>query len=99
MRILISKRNFTKAERILCRILQENKIEFLTKQKVNNREVDFLIGNVVIELDGHSQKIEKNNDLAILGYIPLHFTNKEILDNRKVVLNEIKKYINVLNKT
>lgn len=89
MRIKFTKQNYTKAERVLGRILQENKIEFKTKQMINNREIDFLIGNLAIEVDGHSQVESKNNNLLLEGLIPLHFLNQDIINNRKKVAEKL----------
>ena len=83
------KKFFTKPERILARLLNEKRIPFKTKIKIGKYEVDFLIGNLVIELDGHIQSVEKNNYLVNLGYIPWHFTNKEVYENREGIVEKI----------
>jgi len=83
------KVHFRKPERILARLLNENRIPFKTKIKVGKYEVDFLIGKLVIELDGHIQSVEKNNYLANLGYIPWHFTNKEVYEDRGSIVQRI----------
>jgi len=84
------KKHFTKPERIIARLLNENRIPFKTKTKIGKYEVDFLIGKLVIELDGHIQSVEKNEYLANLGYIPWHFTNKEVYENRENIIKKIK---------
>ena len=83
------KKFFTKPERILARLLNENRISFKTKIKIGKYELDFLIGKLVIELDGHIQSIEKNQYLANLGYTPWHFTNKEVYENRENIIKKI----------
>ena len=87
--MLLQKKYFTRGERILGRLLQENHIPFKTKVKINNKEIDFLIKDIVIEIDGHPQNEKKNEMISLGGYELLHFTNKEILDNRYKVVNLI----------
>ena len=77
----INKRSFTKAERKFARFLQENKIPFKTKVKIKNREIDFIVGNYAIEIDCHEQDGSKNEMLVREGFIPIHFSNKEIKNN------------------
>lgn len=85
----IDKKHFTKAERIVARLLQEHHIPFRSKVKIGGEEVDFLIGTLAIEINGHAQNGEKNARLAAQGYVPLHFTNKEVRENRLHILNLI----------
>ena len=85
----IRKKFFRKPERILARLLNEHRIPYKTKVKIGKYEIDFLIGKLVIELDGHIQSVEKNQYLANLGYIPWHFTNREIYENREDVIKKI----------
>ena len=91
--MLLRKKNFTKSERILGRLLQENHISFKTKVKIEIREIDFIIGNILIEIDGHSQEEDKNNLLVEKGYTIIHFTNKEVRENRGKVDEIIKNII------
>lgn len=74
---LIKSRS-TKAERRFSELLKENRISFRTKVKIGGREIDFLIGKYAIDIDGHKQDDEKNVMLVKLGYIPIHYYNKEI---------------------
>ena len=90
MRIKTDKVHFTRAERIFARILLENHIPFKTKVKIGGREIDFLIGNKAIEIDGHEQASEKNVELAALGYVPIHFSNQEVYKSRDKLINKIK---------
>ena len=87
--MITDKAHFTKTERILARLLNEKRIPFKTKIKIGKYEVDFLIGKLVIELDGHIQSVEKNEYLSKLGYIPWHFTNKEVYENRENIIKKI----------
>jgi len=78
MRVIINKKTSTRAERKFIELLKKEHIKYLYKQKVDGREVDFIIGKYVIEIDGHKQDSSKNELLVRLGYIPLHFENNEI---------------------
>jgi hypothetical protein len=77
MRFNADKKHFVKAERIFIRRLQENHIPFKVKVKINNREVDIIVGRYAIDIDGHPQDGKKNEMLAKVGYIPLHIYNRE----------------------
>ena len=80
-------------------MLVRNKIPFKFREVIEGREVDFMIGRVIVEVDGvhHRQSrakdISKNEMLVKLGYVPLHFSAKEIRDNAQTVFREIKKLI------
>ena len=87
----LKKNNSTKAERRFAEILKKNHIRFRTKVIVNGREVDFIIKKYAIDIDGHDQDGAKNVHLINAGYIPIHFSNKEILFyNRERLTNKIK---------
>lgn len=92
--MITTKKFFTKPERILSRLLNEHRIPFKTKVKVGKYEVDFLIGKLIIELDGHEQSGIRNEYLANQGYIPWHFVNQEIYENRVDILKKIINYGN-----
>ena len=68
----------TKAERRFSEILKKLHIPFQTKVKINDREIDFLIKNYAIDIDGHKQDVAKNKMLIEAGYNPIHFNNNEI---------------------
>jgi very-short-patch-repair endonuclease len=74
----IDKKHFTKPERRFARRLQENHIPFKVKVKINNREIDFVVNEYAIEIDGHTQDAKKNEMLAKEGYIPIHISNREV---------------------
>lgn len=95
MRINPNKKNFTKAERILIRAFQEARIKFKTKQIIANKEVDFIICNLAIEVDGHEQSSLKNKELIDYGYIPIHFSNNEVYYDRNKVVRIIKDKLHV----
>ena len=83
----LQKGHSTKAERKFAELLKKNHIPFEVKVKINNREVDFLIGKYAIEISGHQQDINKNEMLAKAGYIPLHFHNREV---NELLTNKLK---------
>ena len=78
MRYNLTKLNSSKTERIFYECLKENKISFKHRWIIQGREVDFVIGKYAIEIDGHKQDTDKNEILAVLGYIPIHLHNSEI---------------------
>lgn len=85
MRKNLDKKHFTKPERIFGEILKKNHILFLTKVKIEGREIDFLIGKVAIEIGNHSQDVEKNSRILENGYHLLFITNSELYDNPELV--------------
>ena len=62
-------------------ILKKLRIPFQAKVKISGREIDFLIGNNAIDIDGHGQDVAKNKMLMRLGYNPIHLNNNEINDD------------------
>lgn len=56
---------------------------------IGGREVDFLIGKTVIEIDGHDQDVQKNRMLIDQGFSPIHFFNHEITSNLKDWLTKL----------
>ncbi|MDD5065331.1 MAG: hypothetical protein PHQ35_11310 [Phycisphaerae bacterium] len=81
----------TKAERRFAEVLKRGRIPFKAKIIVKGREVDFLIGKYAIDIDGHQQSGDKNVHLMNAGYIPLHFSNLEILTfDRELLTNKLK---------
>jgi len=88
----LTKRKSTKAERVFAEVLKEHHIPFRTKVRIGKYEVDFLIGNKVVEINGHEQDPDRNNYLMSLGYVPIHFSNSEITNNRKLILTKINAY-------
>ena len=79
----LKKRNATKSERIIGEMLKCNRIKFLTKVVIANREFDFLIkGKYVLEIGNHPQDSEKNKMILEKGYHLQQITNKEVIENR-----------------
>ena len=90
MRYQINKRQSTKPERIVYQALNELRIPFKHRWLIDGREIDFVVGNYAIEIDGHEQDVEKNNQLARLGYTPIHLHNSEI--TKDTIKKLIKQY-------
>lgn len=80
----------TKAERIFLEILKELHIRFKTKVIISGREVDFLVKNYAIEINGHPQYIDKNEMLIQNGYIPLHINNEDLFNDKQLIKQQIK---------
>lgn len=92
MRTNILKKNSTKSERIMYEILKELRLPFKHRWTIAGREIDFLVGNICIEIDGHEQDIDKNNLLVSLGYSPIHIHNNELIADRTKVKKLIYDY-------
>lgn len=83
----------TKSERIFAEILKQNRIKFRTKVKIGGREVDFLLEEeYAVEINGHEQDENRNYELIALGYVPIHFHNSEIKNNRKTIINKLNDF-------
>ena len=97
----ITIKGSSKPERVVADYLIKNHISFKFREVIEGREVDFIIGRVIIEVDGvhhrQSRDQSKNEMLARLGYVPLHFSAKEIKNNAQQVFREIKKLIEANN--
>ncbi len=94
MRTNVEKKHSTKAERVLAEEMKRAHIPFLHRVNVEGREIDFIVGSLAIEIDGHRQDGDKNRMLVKAGYTPLHFTNDEVLKSRKRIINTIKNEFN-----
>lgn len=86
----ILKHNSTKPERIVYEALKELNIPFKHRWIVQGREVDFIFGNIALEIDGHEQDTEKNRILAESGFTPIHLHNSEI--TKQNIINLINVY-------
>ena len=78
MRYNITKAHSTKSERIVYEALKELGLSFKHRWMVNGREIDFIVGKIAIEIDGHEQDSKKNDMLIQEGYFPLHIHNQDI---------------------
>ena len=74
----MNRKTSTKAERRFYERLKANRIPFKAKAKIQGREIDFLVGRYVIDINGHHQDTSKNEMLAREGYIPIHVSNNEV---------------------
>lgn len=74
----LKKGHSTKAERKFSELLKSLHIPFRYKVKIEGREIDFIVGNYAIEIDGHTQDVEKNYLIIRNGYNPIHYDNNEI---------------------
>lgn len=94
----ITKQVSSKVERKLADALIRNGIPFEFKKTINNFEVDFLIGKLVVELDGvhHLLKrklkrdADKNAMLLVAGYSIYRITAKEFRRDVNKIINRIK---------
>ena len=90
MRYTITKKDSTYHERVVYEVLKEMKIPFKHRWIIQGREVDFVIGNYILEINGHEQDSEKNHLLATLGYTPIHLHNSEVTkENIIKLLNKL----------
>jgi len=85
MRVSLTKKHNTKAERIFGEILKKNHISFRAKVQIKGREVDFLIGKIAVEIGNHDQNKLKNKFILESGYSILFLTNREIYDSPEKV--------------
>lgn len=90
MRYNILKKNSTYQERIVYEVLKEMKIDFKHRWIIGGVEIDFVIGKICIEIDGHQQDGDKNANLVKLGYTPIHLNNSEI--TREKIIKLLKNY-------
>lgn len=86
----LQKGKSTKAERIFAELCKELHVPFRSKVRISGREVDFLIGNYAIEINGHEQLISKNSLVLELGYIPVNISNDEVIQHRDELKHKIK---------
>lgn len=89
MRYNIDKKHSTKFERLFYEVLKELHIPFKHRWIIGGREVDFVIKNYAIEINGHNQDEDKSKILSDYGYIPIHLHNSEI--TKENIKNLIKK--------
>lgn len=89
----ITKKNSTKAEREFYEMLKFLKIPFKHRWLVKEKEVDFIVGKYAVEINGHPQNIQKNKFLVENGYIPVHFSNKAIREQKEETIKKLLKLI------
>lgn len=59
-------------------VLKELHIPFKHRWLVNGREIDFIFGDVALEVNGHEQNAERNQRIVEAGYRPIHISNDEL---------------------
>ena len=89
MRYKVLRTHSSKSERIFYEVLKELKIPFRHRWIVCGKEIDFIVGNYAIEINGHGQDSSKNELLVQAGYIPIHFHNKEV--TKEIIIRFFKK--------
>jgi len=90
MRYNLLRRNSTKAERRFYEILKELHIPFKHRFKLQDLEIDFIVKQYAIDIDGHNQNGLRNHKIASLGFVPIHFSNLEIILDRNNIKNKLK---------
>ena len=93
MRYNILKKHSTKPERIIYELLKELKIPFRHRWNLGRLEIDFLVGKYAIDIDGHDQNGQRNFDLIEMGFVPIHFSNQEITNNREIIKSKLHKLL------
>jgi len=91
MRYNIDKRKSTRSERLFYEVLKEMKVSFKHRWIIHGKEVDFIIGRYVVEINGHEQDTNKNEFLVEHGYTPIHLENREV--TKQNIINLIKQLI------
>ena len=100
MRTNLNKRSSTKAERRFQEILKRNRIPHHFRTYIGGREVDFVIGNIAIEIGNHSQDTFKNKVIIESGYSLLFISNKELQESPTAVEdNLITNWLKYVNTT
>jgi leucyl-tRNA synthetase len=101
-----NRKNPTEAENILWQLLRNNQTGFKIRRQhaIDVYIADFvcLQKGLIVELDGHHHKLNKEADdarteaLNHFGFTVTRFTNDEVLQNPQKVLDKIKELLNSL---
>jgi len=95
MRPQILIKHSTKSERRLIEVFKELRIPFKHRWLLLGYEVDFLIGNIIIEVDGRKkQSVEKNKTLTEAGYDVIRISNLATKERSHIKLFITKIYVN-----
>lgn len=97
MRYNVHKKHSTRYERFVYEVLKSNQIPFKHRWIIGGREIDFVVGNYAIEIDGHEQDEHKNNMLVEHGYTPIHIHNQEFKQNRELITQKLLCLLQDLN--
>ncbi|MEO6167743.1 MAG: DUF559 domain-containing protein [Chitinophagales bacterium] len=97
------RREMTKAEEIVWEMLRTHGagLHFRRQRIIGNYIVDFvcLSKQLIVEIDGEIHKYQKEEDearefeLQKLGFSIIRFSNEEVINNKELVLEKIKKAI------
>lgn len=85
----LKKGKSTKAERRFMELCKRFRIPFRTKVILQGHEVDFIVGDYAIEIDGHPHRKLKNDLFWAEGYFPVHLFNWEVNDHLAIWLKLI----------
>lgn len=100
MRTKIQKRSSTKAERRFLEILKRNRIPHQFRIKIGGREIDFIIGNLAVEIGDHNQDVRKNKLVIESGYSLLFISNRELKESpASVEVNLLNNWLKHVNTT
>ena len=66
-------------------ILKTERIRFRTKVKIKGHEVDFLIGNNIVEIRNSRQRPERNQTLLEAGYNLFYLTSGDVKKTTKII--------------
>jgi len=97
----LNKSRSTKSERIIGEILKRNRVRFIFKARINKYEVDFLIGKLIVEIDGSVHQhtnTAKDIYLASKGYVPVHISAKNQIRAVEETLLDLIKSNNERNR-
>lgn len=85
----LKKGRSTAAERKMMQLLNELRIPFRTKVRIEGREIDFLVGRYAIEINGHPQDPSRNVQIINAGYTPVHVENRDVNPSLKSWLRKL----------
>ncbi len=86
----------SKSERIVAEILKRNRIKFRFRQRIGPYECDFVIGRLILEIDGnvHDQIDPKRDSwLSQQGYNPIHLKVEDRAIDTKSIEEAIKRLL------
>jgi len=91
----LSKRS-SKSERIIAEILKRNRIKFRFHHRIGKYEADFVIGTLVLEIDGNvHDEIQTERDVFFsqMGFNPIHLKVGDRTLDRTVIEESIKRLL------
>ncbi|HEY4324797.1 MAG TPA: DUF559 domain-containing protein [Mucilaginibacter sp.] len=104
---IANRQNPTEAENVLWQLLRNDQTGYKVRRQhaIDQFIADFVFlqKGLIIELDGHHHKLNKEADdartevLNYFGFTVMRFTNGEVLKNSTRVVEQIKETLNSLN--